>query len=295
MLKRGMPLRTQDRAPAMGRFFPMQCTYSVNDAAQTVTINFSGTGYAFVSPARRVGFSCTGSVEYRPDFQIAEDDIYVWGRLNRIVQAPNFQLGYVENGILDLAANLPGVGSIANILGTQIVSGEMTKGFTVVHNEDKGDDFALGILFPPQKPHHPFDVTNSERYTFANETTDIHQNQRDYLGPFELSESGQSLYLMLSNQGPPVDVMIVDKNTGDAWRDAYQRGFPLGPSPGPVLAGGPLQSGVTENRRYPLAQGLYYVVIDNTSAAGLMNPPVSLFNPLGDAVARVSYVAQVGD
>ena len=25
--------------------------------------------------------------------------------------------------------------------------------------------------------------------------------------------------------------------TGDTWRDMYQRGMPLGPSPGPVLAG----------------------------------------------------------
>jgi hypothetical protein len=295
MLKQGMPLRMQDRAPAMGRFFPMQCSYNVNDSAQTVTVHFAGTGYAFMSPAKRVGFTCSGSVEFRPDFQIADDDIYVWGQLNRIVQGPNFQLGYVENGILDLAANLPGVGSIANILGNQIVSGQMSKGFTVVSNEDKGNDFSLGILYPPQKPHHPFDVSNTERFTFANETTDIHQNQRDYLGPFEVAEGGQSLYLMLTVQGPAVDVMIVDKNTGDAWRDAYQRGFPMGIAPGPVLAGGPLQPGLTENRRYPLTPGLYYVVIDNSSGAGLVSPPTSILNPLGDAVARVSYVAQVGE
>lgn len=295
MLKRGMALRTQDRAPAMGRFFPMQCSYNVNDASQTVTVNFAGTGYGFMSPAKRVGFSCTGSVELRPDFQIAEDDVYVWGRLNRIVQPPNFQLGYVENGILDLAANLPGFGNIANFFGQQIAAGEMMKGFTVVHNEDKGDDFALGILYPPQKPHHPFDVTNSERFTFANETTDVHQNQRDFLGPFEIVEAQQALYLMLSLQGPAVDIMIVDKNVGDAWRDAYQRGFPMGPPPGPVLAGGPLQPGITENRRYPLLPGLYYVVIDNSPSAGIVSPPMGLLNPLGDAVARVSYVAQVGD
>ena len=47
--------------------------------------------------------------------------------------------------------------------------------------------------------------------------------------------------------------------------------------------------------RYPLAPGLYYVVIDNTATAGLVSPPTSLFNPLGDAVARVSYVAQLAE
>lgn len=100
---------------------------------------------------------------------------------------------------------------------------------------------------------------------------------------------------MAGLQGPAVDVMIVDKNTGDAWRDSYQRGYPMGGPPGPVLAGGPLQPGLTETRRYPLAQGLYYVVIDNSASAGIVNPPTSLFNPLGDAIARVTYVAQVGD
>jgi hypothetical protein len=297
MLKRGMPLRMQDRAPAIGRFFPMQCSYNVNDSARTVIVNFVGTGYLYLSPAKRVGFSATGSVEYRPDFQIADDDIYVWGRLNRMVQGPSFQLGYVENGLLDLAANLPPFGSLANFLGSQVVSGEMTRGFTVVHNEDRGDEFTLGILVPPQRPFRPFDVSASERYTFANETTEIHQNQRDFLGPFEIAENGQALQLMMTLQGPAVDVMIVDKATGDAWRDAYQRGLPggMGPPPGPVLAGGPLQPNITDQRRYPLMPGLYYVVIDNTPTAGLVSPPTLFFNPLGDAVARVSYVAQLSE
>jgi hypothetical protein len=297
MLKRGMPIRMQDQAPAIGRYFPMQCSFSVNDSAQTVTVHFAGTGYVYMNPAKRTGFSCTGSVEYRPDFQIVDEDIYVWGRLNRMVQGPNFQIAYVENGILDLAANIPPFGSMANFLGQTVVSGEMTRGFTVVHNEDKGDDFSLGILVPPQKPHHPFKVTNTNAYTFANETTEIHQNQRDFLGPFEITEGGQALTLMMSLNGPPVDVMVVTKGTGDAWRDAYQRGLPhgMGPPPGPIIAGGPLQPGPTDNRRYALAPGLYYVVIDNTSTAGLVSPPTSLFNPLGDAVARVSYVAQLAE
>lgn len=296
MLKRGMPIRMADKAPAIGRFFPMQCSYNVNDPSQTVTVHFSGTGYVFMNPAKRVGFSCTGSVEYRPDFQIVDDDIYVWGRLNRTVQGPNFQIAYVENGILDIAANIPPFGSMANFLGQTIVSGEMTRGFTVVHNEDRGDDFSLGILVPPQKPHHPFKVTNQDWYTFANETTEIHQNQRDFLGPFEVTEANQQLVLMMSLNGPAVDVMVITKGTGDAWRDAYQQGpLGMGPPPGPILAGGPLQPGPTDTRRYPLAPGLYYVVIDNTATAGLVSPPTSLFNPLGDAVARVSYVAQLAE
>lgn len=293
MLKSGVALRLQDNAPAIGRFFPMQCSFNVDDSAQTVTVHISGTGYGYMMPAKRVGFSLTASVEYRPDFQIAGDDVYVWGKLNRIVQGPNFQLGYAENPVVDVMTNLPPFGSIANFFGNQVVTGSLSRGFTVVYNEEKGKDFTLGTLFPPAKPHHPFEVSQSENYTFANEEIEVNANQRDYLGPFEVTNQGQALFLKISTVGAPVDVMIVDKAVGDAWRDAYQRGLPLAGPPGPVQAGGPLMPGQIENRRYALQPGLYYVVIDNTNAAGSVGPPISLLNPLGGTAARVSYLAQL--
>ncbi|HVY44701.1 MAG TPA: hypothetical protein VHB21_02435 [Minicystis sp.] len=293
ILKQGVPIRLEQRAPAMGRFFPQQCTYQVDDQRQTMTVNLSGTGYGYVLPAKRVGFSLTVSVEYRPDFQIAGDDVYVWARMNRIVQGPQFQTGYVENPVVNVLSNIPPFGSLADFFGKQVVTAAMTQGFTVIHNDD-GNDFALGVLFPPAKPHHPFQVTSAERYTFANETVDVHEGERDYLGPFEIAKKDQALFLMLSLQGPPVDVMIVDKQTGDAWREAYQTGKPLGPPPGPVVAGAPLYAGPTDSRTYKLPPGQYYVVVDNTSAAGSVSPPASIV-PFSDALARLSYVAQLAD
>lgn len=296
MLKQGIPLRLEDRSPAIGRFFPMQCSYNVNDQAQTITVNVAGTGYGYMMPAKRVGFQLTASVEYRADFTLSGDDVYVWGKPNRIVNGPNFQLGYVENPIVDVAANVPPFGSIANFLGNQVVSTEMSRGFTVIHNADKGNDFALGVLQPPARPNHPFDISNStDRFTFANETVDVHANERDYLGPFEITDASQALYMTMSTIGTAVDVMVVAKPVGDAWRDVYQTGKPLGPPPGPVVAGGPLQPGPQDLKRYALPPGVYYVVLDNTSAAGLVAPPVFPLNPLSDAVARVSYLAQVGN
>lgn len=292
MMKQGVPLRLQANSPAIGRFFPMQCQHTVNDSARSVTVSFAGTGYGYISPAKRVGFSVQGSVDLIPSMQIAGDDVYVYGRLGRIVSGPNFNVAYIENPVVDVATNIPPFGSIANFLGQQVVAGELTKGFTVVHN-DKGDDFALGLLNPPSKPNHPFNVTGSERFTFANETVDVHQNQRDYLGPFEVAEAGRALYVVLNNQGPAVDVMVVNKYTGDVWRDQYQRGI-MTPPPGPVLAGAPLQQTYNDSRRYPLPQGSYYIVIDNTASAGIVSPPASLI-PLADAVARVSYVVQLGE
>lgn len=293
MLKRGVPIRLQERSASIGRFFPMQCTYAVDNSRQVVTVSIAGTGYGYMMPAKRVGFSLSASVEYRPDFVIAGDDLYLWAKLNRMVDGPRFQLGYVENPIVDVAANVPPFGGIANFLGNQVVASAMTQGFTVIHNDDKGDDFTVGLIYPPQRPHHPFQVTTSERFTFANETINVQGNERDFLGPFEITTAGQALYLTMTLKGPAVDVMIVDKATGDQWRDMYQTGKPLGPAPGPVQGGGPLQPGPVDNRRYALSPGLYYVVIDNTPYAGLVSPVGSLFNPLNGTMAEISYVAQL--
>lgn len=292
MLKMGVPLRLQDRQPTIGRFFPTQCSYAVDDSRRTVAVSFAGNGYGYMNPAKRIGFTVSGTIELRPGIQLAGDKAYVFGHFNRIINGPTFQVTYIENPVVDVAANLPGVGSMANLFGNQIVAGELTRGFTVV-NTDKGNDFALGILMPPQLPHHPYDTSASERFTFANETIEIHQNQRDYLGPFEVPESGKSLFLSLTNQGPALDVMIVNRYTGDMWRDQYQKGM-LAPPPGPIVAGGPLNANMSDGRRYPLPPGSYYVVIDHTAAAGLVNPPASIL-PLADAMGRVSYVAQLGE
>ena len=293
MMKASVSLRTQDRAPGIGRFFPSQCSYNVDDKNQTLAVNISGTGYAYLPSAKRVGFTMTVSVEYRPDFMIAGDDLYVWGKFSRIVNGPNFQAGFVENKIIDVATAVTPLGAGMNFIGNQVVAGFLTRGFTVVDNSDKGREFALGTINPPQKPFRPIEVTDQDAYTFANETIDVYTNQRDFLGPFEIPDSDKSLQIKVNVAGNPVEMLVVTKSVGDQWLDAYEKGFALGPPPGPILAGSPLQVGGA-TKKFRLAPGLYYVVVDNTSAAGIVNPPASsIFNALIDSSARVSYVAQL--
>jgi hypothetical protein len=294
MTKRGMALHLQDRGATVGRFYPAQCSIDVNSSAQTIAVSFAGTGYAYMPLAKRVGFSVTATVEYRPDFYMGEDDIYVWGKVNRIVNAPSFRLGYVEGALADAATAMTPLGTLANVFGNQIVTGELTQGFTAVQNTDKGNDFALGIIMPPTKPHHPFDVTQSEYYTFANETTEVRGNEMDFLGPFEIVSSGQFLMMNYQLQGPAVDAIVVDKGIGDGWRDAYQTGRPISPVPGPILAGAPINPG-SQQVSYRLSPGQYYVVIDNSPYVGTVAPPVSLLSPIADPVARLSYVAQLAE
>jgi len=294
MLKRGMGLHLQDRGPTVGRFFPAQCSVDVNGDRNTITVNFAGTGYAFTTLTRRVGFSTVASVEYRPDFYLGEQDIYVWGRVNRVINGPSFRLGYVENPVADVATAITPLGAVANLFGNQIVTGELTQGFTVVQSTSKGTDFTLGTLNPPLKPHHPFDVSHSEFFTFANEITEIRANQMDFLGPFEVVSNGQYLLMTSSLDGPALDIMIVDKITGDAWREAYQTGRPIAPPPGPILQGGVLNPGPSQ-LRYPLGPGRYYVVVDNSPYIGMVAPRGFVIPGLPEAVARLSYVAQLAE
>lgn len=302
MLKTSVPIRLQDRAPAVGRFFPMTCNVTVNEQSRSIVVSLGGTGYGYMTPAKRIGFSVNASVEYAPDFRMVGDEVYVHAKVRRIVDGPHFQTGYIENPVMDLMGNVPPFGSIGNFLGNQAVTSTLTQGFTVIHG-DRGDDFSLGLIYPPQRPAHPFTVRSSERFTFANETTDVQPGQLDFLGPFEVTKPGQAIFLSTTVQGPQVNLVVVGKPVGDAWRDNYQTGKPMGPPPGPVLYSAPVVPGAPDTRRYDLPPGFYYVVVDNAVPGsapsgpfpGLLNP----LNPLGlsggNGLARVSYVAQLSN
>ena len=289
MLKRGVPIKFAPLGPnTVGRYFPQQCNVQVNDASHTMAVTVSGTGYAMLPFTRRIGFYAAISVEYRPDFRMEEDAVYVWGRFNRMLAPPDLRLLGVENRLVNLATQTP-IGDVTTLLGQGIMTGEIAKGFTVVHKDD-GDEFALGELVPPQRPPHPF-MPGKDHVMLATDVTEVRAASRDYLGPFAIDGNGAALYVKLRVQGAPVEFVVVDKQTGDVWQQSYDRGDPIGPAPGAPLAYGMAPVGDT-SRGVPLNPGLYYVVVENKAIA-----PAS---PLGvtlpwEAVATVTYGVEVGD
>lgn len=293
MLKQGAPLKLVPGGNTVGRFFPESCSTVVNDSNQTVTLNFGGTGFAWTPIAGRMGFAAKAVIEYRMDFYMAEDATYVWAKVNRIVSGPDFQLGSVENKVVDWAARSP-VGYIANTFGGQIVQAQLSQGFTVVHG-DEGDEFTLGQLTPPARPRKPFNLKSGHHYVFANDTTEVHPEQIDILGPFEVTESDQALFLRFVVQGPPVDALVLYRGTGDLWRSALQLGAALGPPPEAPIATWALPAGAEQRQRLPLRQGQYYVVVDNSSRIGPTNPPWSPLGAVGGNAAIVSYAVELGD
>jgi hypothetical protein len=291
MTKRGAPLRLSDGAPAIGRFFPSQCQSVTNDERQTLTVQFAGDGYAWTPITKRMSFTTTATVEYKPDFQKDGGTIYVWFRPVSS-PVPEFQVGFIQQPIVGLATALTPLGTFANLFGQQIVSSELGRGFTVIH-ESRGDDFALGILAPPERPQHPYDAHGAEQVTFANETADVHVDTLDFIGPFEIDGPGRRLFVNMHPSGASLDVAVVSRTVGDGWRRQYQGGpgVPLPANP-PIVAG-IARSDVDNNLSVNLPPGQYYVVIDNSPYVGQVAPPPAV--PLLDPVARISYRIGMGD
>ncbi len=231
-------------------------------------------------------------MEYSFDFKMTEDAVYVWATNPRVITAPQFKIGSVENKLADMATKSP-VGYMANTFGSQIVSYQLFQGFTVVHG-DEGDEFTLGRLNPPARPPRPFD-TSEEKVVFANETTEVRSNQVDFLGPFEVADDDQAIFLRVRVAGPAIDVMVFPRGSADLWRESLQLGNPLAPPQAPPIAGFALQPGAELKQKFKLPRGQYMVVLDNSAAVGVVKPPWNPLSVVGGSTAVVSYVAELGD
>ncbi|MCS6900014.1 MAG: hypothetical protein RMJ98_09985 [Myxococcales bacterium] len=298
LMKRGAPLKTRDDAPAMGRFFADQCFHQdmEND---DVFVQFSGRGYTWTQPSGRIGFKIQGSILYNPDFLLHGKTMYAYFR-PRTVQSSKFETIMIERVGSTPLGGLFGASAqdTANRMGNQIIAQELQRGFTVLRDDDGSVDFGVGIIEQGQRPFHPYQVHGSDKVLLASDWTEIHEQQRDFLGPFEIEGRDQALFLTMNLDGTPaVDVMLFQKTPGDGWLQTYIQQAQVGPPPVPPMLSDVLAQGREWRRTVPLKPGLYYLVIDHTSVAGPVSPPPSQPGFLGtsDVAAVVRYVAQVGD
>jgi hypothetical protein len=291
MTKRGAPLRLADGSPVIGRFFPSACQSVLNDDRKTVTLQFTGDGYAWTPITKRMSFTSSATVEYKPDFYKDGGTVYVWFRPAQAA-TPNFRVGFVEQPVLGIATAMTPLGALANLFGQQIVTSELGRGFTVIH-ESSGDDFALGILKAGERPRHPFATHGDDRVIFVNELAEVHTNTLDFLGPFEIDGPGRALFLKIRSTGIPLDVAVMPRAAGDAWRRQYQTSPGISRPDGAPIVAGIVPPDAETDRSVSLPRGTYYVVIDNSPYVGQASPPPPA--PLFDSVARVSYLVSMGD
>jgi hypothetical protein len=284
MLDRSAPLKMSADAPAIGRFFPQHC------AQQTLSngdlhITFDGFGYAWTNVSLKATFTAMGSVEYNQDFRCSDDDaIYAYFPVKQ-VQSSGFQLHIIEQPIASLAQGW--VAPYANSFGTQMLSGQLTEGFTVIRDTGGNTDFDLGILQLGTKPSHPYAMPSHGKIALEDARVVVNQNERDFVGPLRMEQGGVlSITASLDGQ-PAVDVFVVPRDDGDAslrWYFDYGAATKLAAVP---RVTGVMQQGLEYRQNTPLPAGSYYVIFDNTALAGQVAPTNA-------SAAAISYLIQIG-
>jgi hypothetical protein len=289
------PLKLTPDANVIGRFYPQHCTQQTLDNGD-LWVQFDGMGYAYTNMSRKVSFTSGATIQYNDDFKCAEDNsIYAYFD-TRTVSPPQFNVQQIEQPIANLMQNF--IGPFANTFGTQMVSGQLGQGFTVIQGDDNSTDFAVGHLPVGQKPPHPFDAHGSNRIMVESLRTEVWPGERDFIGPIEVQDSGRALYLLLQLDGQQsVNVMLFPKAVGDQALQLYVNYGPVGPLPAMPQFSDVLQYGVQYQRAVPVPPGMYYVVIDDTTTApgGQPAPTAALPFGVGAQAAVVSYAIQIGD
>ena len=85
---------------------------------------------------------------------------------------------------------------------------------------------------------------------------------------------------------------MVPRTSGEASLRLYLDYPSHGPLAEPPAITDVLRQGGEYNRGFALPKGLYYVIVDNTPSAGVVNPPQ---NMLDDRAAVVNYAISVGE
>jgi len=291
MVNHEAPISLAPGMPAVGRFYPRNCAQSTLPNGD-LFVQFDGFGYAFTPLSKKLTFTMSGAVEYDQDFRVSEGcDIFAYFRTKN-VKSSNFQTHVVEQPV---ASFLNSLTSLSSDVGKQLVSGKLGEGFTVVQDNHQAYDFALGLLPEGQKPQHPFDVHGDGRLRYESARTEVHQNQRDFIGPIEVGDSGRALYVSATLDGlPALDLMVMRKEDAEVSLGLYFSYAQSGPLDAPVLYGDVLVAGRPYRQAFKVPKGLYYIVLDNTPTAGTVAPPPAV-SLLDDHAAAVSYAIEIGD
>jgi hypothetical protein len=252
-------------------------------------VQFSGMGYGWTNLSKKLTFTMSGAVEYDADFQLAGSTMYIYFRPRKITSS-NFVSHVVEQPV---ASFLNSLSNLGNTFGQQLVSGQLGAGFTVIRDANGSADFSVGVIPVGQRPQHPFDIHGSDRITWENARTEVHQNERDFLGPIEVTDSGRAIWVNAQLDGvQAIDLLLLRKDTGDASLRLYYDYAQSGPLAGAPIAQDVVQAGVPFQHALPVEPGQYYVVFDNTPTAGTVAPPMNL---LDDRAAAINYAVQIGD
>lgn len=289
----GAPLRMGDDEPVLGRFFASSCNSQVIDdpSRKSFVVQYAGEGFASSQHGGRVSFSTTGLVEYAPDFLMSGGALYVYFR-PRVVDATGFQTLLVESQLASAAFAV--FGATPDAFGRRVVEGQLRRGFTVIRIGETGEtEFGLGYVPLGERPHKPFTVETQDKQILANERTEVHPGQQDFLGPFEVTSKGMALYVTLALDGAPAaDAVLVDETSGRTMIQGVLRQPGAATPSSPPVLDEPVLRGELWKRYVAVPKGKYYLVLDNSDRAGRTAPPPGVTD--GQS-ARIDALVMIGD
>ena len=288
---RSMPLRLADEEPVAGRFFPTVCA-SRDMPNGELTLQLAGHGYVWTDRSLRLGFEAAATVSYDVDFLLDGETTYVYFRA-KASSAPTFVTRLVEEKQVSMFNRVFGAAngqSPTDSFGGQVMGVQLARGFTVIRDAAGGTEYGVGIVPPGAHPPGGFLGLDHGHPILANERLELHQNQRDFAGPFVVPP-GKQLGLLISETGAPgLDVLLVPRAPGDAWLAAYAHERDTSPPPVMPLLDDVVPAGAVYNRALQVPPGAYYLVLDNTATAGRTSPPTA---PRDDRPVVVSYAVDL--
>ncbi len=288
MTSRSAPLALAEGAPSIGRFYPETCVAKEVEGGDFV-VDFSGRGYGFTNVSKKMTFSSSGRVRYNQDFLMDGSTMYAYFRTKEVI-SNDFRIGAVESSMASIMNSLTSYG---DSFGRQLVLTKLREGFTVVREANGSAGFALGILEKGKRPNVAFAAGDDGRVTVESGFTEVHYDERDFIGPIKVKGSGRALFIKASIDGAPaMDVMLMDGNNGRASLDLYMNYPKVGPLAGPPMFSDTLAAGMGYKRTVAVREGTYYLVLDNSLSAGATVP---IGSPNDDRAAAVRYLIEVGD
>jgi len=286
--KHSAPLKLADDQPAIGRFFPTSCKTTTLPSGD-LQVALTGQGYAWTNISKKVTFDMSGTVDYDQDFQLDGSTMYAYFRTKSVTKS-DFKSRAIENPITNFVNSLTPIG---DNFGRQLLASELQKGFTVIRTKDGDADFGLGVVDLGKRPLKPWDVHGAARVTYENTRSEIHQNERDFVGPIYVEDSGRAIWVTATLDGlAAADLIVLGKADGEASVSAYVASASAGPLAGTPVFQDVIKNGAQYGKAIKVPKGVYYLVWDNTPTAGQVAPAVELLN---DNAATLTYVVQIGD
>jgi len=268
MTARSVPLRFRTDEPGLGRFYPASCS-SQELPNQHVVVQFTGSGYAWSNVTQRLAFDAAANVEYELDFAVESGVLYVYFKAVAVTAA-RFQTRYLERPIPQVGMIGVNPQAAADQLGLSLLRTELSRGFTVMRDDRDQVEFGVGLTPKGKRPTQVFTSGSGKKFV-VNERVEVHENQRDYIGPLVLD--GDTTLTLAMEGAPAVDVMFQSKNGAWPWLGQYLASPSLG---GPTAQPGiddVLVAGRPWQKKMVVPKGVYFLIVDNTAYAGRTHPP----------------------